>query len=197
MNVNDKVSMEYEARVMVSESQYSKIRDKYLNSGHICHEFTNKNTYFDTSDLYMTNHHIVLRIREIDDIEKELTLKVKLENGDEEITERNISDNDCCRYLAGEIDAKQIVKELTMRGVDVNDLRVVATLVTERLEVSFSNFLLVIDKNYYNNKIDFNIEVESTSRKEAEKYLLEIIEPFAIEYKKDYISKSRRAILKL
>ena len=32
MNVNDKVSMEYEARAMLSEEQYQKIKDFYLSN---------------------------------------------------------------------------------------------------------------------------------------------------------------------
>ena len=71
------------------------------------------------------------------------------------------------------------------------------TLKTKRLEVNFEDYLLVIDKNFYNNKIDFNIEVESTSRELAQKYLIETISKYGITYKKDYVSKSRRAILKL
>ena len=101
MNVNDKVSMEYEARVMIGESEYLKIKEEYLNLGQICREFTNKNTYFDSPDLYLTHHHMVLRIREIDGLEKELTLKVKGENGDIEITHNIESEEEYQKFLSG------------------------------------------------------------------------------------------------
>ena len=197
MNVNDKVSMEYEARVMVSESEYQKIRDDYLKIGGICREFTNKNTYFDSQDLYLTNHHMVLRIREIDDEERELTLKIKEKDGDIEVTHKIESEEEYQSILSGNINDIDIINEISSRGGNVSSLRVVTILITKRLEIEFDNYLLVIDKNFYNDKIDFNIEVESTSRELAQKYLIDVIGKYGIAYKKDYISKSRRAILKL
>ena len=197
MNVNDKVSMEYEARVMISESEYLKIKEEYLNIGRICREFTNKNTYFDSPDLYLTHHHMVLRIREIDGLEKELTLKVKGEDGDIEITHNIESEEEYQKLLSGNISNLDIEKEISSRGGDIKSLGVITTLTTERVEVEFDDHLLVIDKNFYNNKVDFNLEVESTSRELAKEYLEKVISKYGIAYKKDYISKSRRAILKL
>ena len=193
MNVNDKVSMEYEARVMIDENSYQQISAKTLNSGRICRVFTNINTYFDTQDLYLTHHHIVLRIREIiskEIHEKELTLKIKGEYGDIEITRKLKIEEEC-------IIDEEINNELSNRGVDVSKLEKITTLTTDRIEVPYEYYLLVIDKNYYNDKIDFNLEVESTNRELAKKYLLEFIKEYNIEYKEEYISKSRRAILKL
>ena len=197
MNVNDKVSMEYEARVMIGESEYLKIKEEYLNIGRICREFTNKNTYFDSPDLYLTHHHMVLRIREIDGLEKELTLKVKGEDGDIEITHNIESEEEYQKLLSGNISNLDIEKEISSRGGDIKSLGVITTLTTERVEVEFDDHLLVIDKNFYNNKVDFNLEVESTSRELAKEYLEKVISKYGIAYKKDYISKSRRAILKL
>ena len=197
MNVNDKVSMEYEARVMISESEYRKIKEEYLNIGRICREFTNKNTYFDSPDLYLTHHHMVLRIREIDDSEKELTLKIKERDGDIEITHQIDGEEEYQKLLSGNISNLDIEKEISSRGGDIKSLGVVTTLTTERVEVEFDDHLLVIDKNFYNNKVDFNLEVESTSREFAKEYLEKVINKYGITYKKDYISKSRRAILKL
>lgn len=197
MNVNDKVSMEYEARVMVSESEYLKIKGDYLKIGGICREFTNKNTYFDTPDLYLTHHHMVLRIREIDDKEKELTLKIKEKDGDIEITQKIENEIEYQKFLSGEINDPEMIKEISLRGGDVSGLKIITTLITKRVEVQFDEYLLVIDKNFYNDKIDFNLEVESTSRGLAKQYLENIISKYGITYQKDYISKSRRAILKL
>ena len=197
MNVNDKVSMEYEARVMIGESEYLKIKEEYLNIGRICREFTNINTYFDSPDLYLTHHHMVLRIREIDGLEKELTLKVKGEDGDIEITHNIESEEEYQKLLSGNISNLDIEKEISSRGGDIKSLGVITTLTTERVEVEFDDHLLVIDKNFYNNKVDFNLEVESTSRELAKEYLEKVISKYGIAYKKDYISKSRRAILKL
>ena len=76
-------------------------------------------------------------------------------------------------------------------------LKLIVSLKTERIEIPYQNYLFVLDKNYYRNKVDFNIEVESDSKKAAKCHLIEIISEFGIEYNEDYISKSRRAILGL
>ena len=86
MNVNDKVSMEYEARVMIDEKTYHLFKEAKIKESLSYHYIKNENIYFDNDDLYLTHHHMVLRIRTIDDKNHELTLKIKGENGDIEIT---------------------------------------------------------------------------------------------------------------
>ena len=191
MNVNDKVSMEYEARVMIDEKTYHLFKEAKIKENPSYRCIKNENIYFDNDDLYLTHHHMVLRIRTIDDKNHELTLKIKGENGDIEITSP-LGEKE---YQSRDISS--IKEELDKHNIDISLLHEVSTLVTERIEISHDKYLLVIDKNFYNNKVDYNIEAESSSRKEAEKYLLEETKPFNIEYKKDYVSKSRRAILKL
>ena len=195
--VKDKVSMEYEARVMVSEEDYYLIQEAKLEEGKPVKHLVNENIYFDNEERYLTNHHIVLRIRTIDSKEHELTLKIKGQDGDVEIT--TILDQE--QYLATLKDEiikdENIINELKKRNIDHTNLHIVAQLLTYRTEIDYDKYLLVIDKNQYNGKIDFNIEVESTSREDALKYLKKIIKPYGVQYKKDYISKSRRAILKL
>lgn len=195
MNVNDKVSMEYEARATLSEEQYQKIKDFYLSKEKEVRQLTNTNTYFDTDDLYLTFHHMVLRIRQIDNKEDELTLKIKGEKGDIEITNKLEKEAASALLNGKNIDFTNINSTLIDRGVDIDKLHVITTLTTERIEINYPDYLLVIDKNMYRDVIDYNIEVESTSRDLAAKYLLEVITPFGVEYKKDYVSKSRRAIL--
>ena len=188
------INKEYEARVMVSEDQYLEIRKKYLTSKNPKRELINVNHYYDTEDRYLTHHHMVLRVREINEKEYELTLKIKGEECDLEL-------NHSLTYEESQniniITAPEIIKELRARNVDISSLKLVSTLKTERLEIEYEDYLLVIDKNYYNNKVDFNIEVESDSKKAAKCHLIVIISKFGIEYNEDYISKSRRAILGL
>ena len=86
---------------------------------------------------------------------------------------------------------------LKSKNIDLDRIKLIASLKTERKEIQFPEYLFVIDKNYYNDKVDFNLEVESTSKKLAKEYLNQIISKFNIENKKDYISKSRRAIYNL
>lgn len=197
MNDKDNVNMEYEARVMITENQYSLVKDFYLKTNLECHQLVNINYYYDDDKLTITNNSHVLRLRAIDDSKYELTLKIKGENGDVEINKPLTSFE--IRDIQNQINVsdEDIIKQLKSINVDLANLKLIAKLKTERIEVVLINSLLVIDKNYYNDKIDFNLEVESISKSDAVALLKEICEQFDIEYKKDYISKSRRAIYNL
>lgn len=197
MNANDNINMEYEARVMINEEQYLNVKNYYLSRYKNAEIITNENTYFDTKDLYLTEHQMVLRLRKINDDKHELTLKIQEENGCLEINhdltlielDKLLNDNEIC--------GDEIIAKLSEVGVNLKDIKLITTLRTDRIEIPFDKYLLVIDKNYYNDKVDFNLEVESSSKNYAENYLFLIISQFHIEYKKDYISKSRRAIYNL
>ena len=197
MNVIDNMNIEYEARVMITENQYSSVLDYYLNSGKQTHKLVNLNYYYDDDKLTISNNHHVLRLREIDDTNHELTLKIKGENGDMEIS-RSLTSKELNELLnQANISDIEIIDHLKEMGVDLANLKLVAKLKTERVEIQEEDYLLVIDKNYYNDKIDYNLEVESTSKNLAIERLKQVISQFGIEYKKDYISKSRRAIYNL
>ena len=189
MSVNN-ISYEYECRAMLSEKEYLNLLDFY----HPITLITNVNHYFDTPDLFLTNNHMVLRLREVDD-KKELTLKIKERDADIEITALIDAKDSFIKHPI--IEDKEIRDELINRCVDIGSLQYITTLKTERFEISKNKYLIVLDKNYYHDKIDFNIEIESMSRKEAKKRLLKILKAFNLSYEEDYISKSRRAILKL
>lgn len=195
MSQKDVIEVEYEARLMVDEKTYLSLLEKYRKEEHV--ELVNVNTYFDSEDKYLTNHHMVLRVREIDESKNELTLKIKGENGDEELNHiLTISEYKGMleKNILPECSAKEKLLELK---IDLTKLKKITTLKTERLEVHYSDHIFVIDKNYFRNKVDFNVEVESTSKNSAISYLNDHVKEYGLSYKKGYISKSRRAILDL
>lgn len=197
MEVNDNINMEYEARVMINEEQYINIRKHYLNSKYPKEEIVNENFYFDTEDLTLTSSHRVLRMRKINNSKYELTLKIKGENGDIEINHK-LTDKEKDDLLENSIISyTPILDKLKESNIDPSSIRYITNLKTERLEVRLESCLLVIDKNYYRNKVDFNLEVESTAKTLAKSQLEEIIKPFGLSIKKDYINKAKRAIYNL
>ena len=197
MNVNDNINMEYEARVMINEEQYLNIRQHYLNSNYPKEEIVNENYYFDTEDLKLTNSHKVLRIRKINDQKYELTLKIQEQNGAIEINHSltNIEKENLLNNF--ELSYEPITNKLKEYGIDPKSIKYITILKTERLEVRLKNCLLVIDKNYFRDRVDFNLEVESSSESLAKSQLNEIIRPLGLSIKKDYINKARRAIYNL
>ncbi len=60
------------------------------------------------------------------------------------------------------------------------------------MEIKFDDFLIVLDKNEYLETCDYNLEIEANSIKRAESIILELCGFFALEYKRDYSSKSNR-----
>ena len=197
MNKNDFINQEFEARVMVNEQQYNEIKNYFLNLDIKKEYITNVNEYFDLDDLFLTRNHIVLRTRLIDDNKRELTLKIREENCDLELNHILSNEDYDLFKKSGELPNSEIKNKLLQSNIDISKLKFIVELKTERIEIQFVDYLLVIDKNYYRNKIDFNIEVESSSRELALSKLLTVIKPFGIKYKNSYVSKSRRAIYDL
>jgi len=191
MSVSDKISMEYESRAMINKEQYSAIL-KDIKNRHSFKHFVHTNLYFDRKDLFLTNHHAVLRIRKVEN-NSELTLKIKQHDGDMEITIDNINPKEPVQLLL----SNKIKNEIEKIGVQSEDLQLVGELTTERIEVAFDTFLFVLDKNIFNNKTDYNIEIESSSKDLASSFLDVYLKKYGIVNNTAYISKSRRAIFKL
>ena len=189
--------MEYESRVILTQEQYLLVKEKFVTSNPNYEEITNVNYYFDTPDLYLTEHHAVLRLRKINSSNSELTLKIDLGKGCLEINQ-HLTDKEELEFIKNcKFKNTNIKSKLIELGVDLNSLKLITELKTERVEIQFDDYLLVIDKNYYRGKVDYNLEVESDSENHAKERLISIISQFGIEYKKDYISKSKRAIYNL
>ena len=135
---------------------------------------------------------MVLRIRTIYMGEIELTLKVKGEDGDKEYTQllplTAVNEYKSTNILP-EGEAKNI---LIKEKIDLNNLRIITYLETRRYQEKIDDYLLVLDKNFYNNNIDFNIEIEADSIERAK----QVMEMYSKKYNFEHIackSKSRRA----
>ena len=65
-----------------------------------------------------------------------------------------------------------------------------------RLEIEKDNYLLVIDKNVYNDITDYNLEIEANdSIESAKKILSDYIKKFNLtHYNEKYVGKAHRAI---
>ena len=190
MHSNDIISMEYESHAMINEEQYLRIYQDNLNSNFEHTYLENTNIYYDTPDLFLINHQMVLRLRGVKDKYNEVTLKIEEENGIKEINYPVKKDE------VVDFEKFPVIKEeLEKRGINLKDIRYITTLITKRLEVKKDGYLFVIDKNTYGTTIDYNLEVESSSKELAEHYLDQELAKYQIQKEKNYIVKSKRAIL--
>ena len=147
MSVKDNLSMEYEARAMISEEQYRILLSFHKEHATKYKEIVNVNSYFDTPNRDIVKNHMVLRIREINEKENELTLKIKGSEGDLEITYK-ISENEMKTMKEnGFVPSRKIREILLQKGIDISLIKYITTLKTERFEEYTDEYIFVIDKN--------------------------------------------------
>ena len=191
-----KVGKEFESRIMLTEQEYLDVVSHYMKLYPNHHFLQNNNYYFDTSDLFLKNRHMTLRIRTINDVRNELTLKIKGKNGDEEIND-DISFKDKEAILKDKYFPVGNVKSYLLSLPNpLSNYENIVSLYNRRLEIQFDNHLLVIDKNEYHGIIDYNLEIETKDDINlANKLLNEYIKKFNLSLAgQKYRGKAHRAI---
>lgn len=187
---------EFEARLLISEEQYFFIVTYYMNLYPNQKFLQNTNVYYDTDDLYLRSQHITLRLRTINDVRSELTMKIKGEQGDEEIND-GLSPKEAELLISqGVFPYGQVRNRLMLLPYSLEKYHSITTLYNRRLEIEFEDYLLVIDKNVYSDVTDYNIEIESKKDiNHAKSVMKEYIEKFNLTASKEkYVGKARRAI---
>ena len=190
------VVKEFECRIMLTENEYFEIVSFYLKQYPNHHFLQNVNVYFDNDDLFLRNKHITLRARTINDLNCELTLKVKGDNGDTEINDP-LTIKEADLLLNNNVFPEGNVKNyLLSLERPLSDYHQITTLYNRRLEIAYPDHLLVIDKNTYGDVVDYNIEVESKIGIEHAKEMLKhYAQQFNLTLSKEkYLGKARRAI---
>ena len=187
---------EYEIRLMLTEEQYFFIVTYYMNIEPNKHFLQNANHYYDTDDLFLRGQHMTLRVRIINDVKSELTLKIKGDNGDEEITDGLAPKEQELLLEQNIFPYGQVRNRLMLLPYSLDKYHRIASLYNRRLEIEYEDHTLVIDKNTYGDIVDYNLEVESKiGIKHAKDTLKEYIEKFNLTVSKEkYVGKARRAI---
>ena len=185
--------MEFEKRVMLSEEQYFKLVSHYLRINHRYPFIHQTNYYFDTDEMSLRKEHTVLRLRRITHKGNELTLKIKGENGDQEITQDLSIKATHDLLKKNKFSSSEVTDALIKRyGNSLNVYHLVAELSTRRLEIKEDDYLVVIDKNEYNGITDYNLEIEASNKKRAEEVIHDFCKRFDITYGDKYKGKSTR-----
>ncbi len=188
---------EYETRIMLTESEYFEIVSHFMRLHPNKHFLKNTNTYFDTEDLYLRKNHITFRLRTINDIKSELTIKIKGKNGDDEIND-SLNTQEAQLVLKSRVFPDGGVKNFLLTLPYTFDAyKEITTLYNVRLEIEEKDHLLVIDKNTYNDIIDYNLEIETKDGIESARRILNYyIEQFSLVNRgQKYVGKAHRAIM--
>ena len=191
------IQKEFETRIMLEENEYLDIVSFYMKLYPNKHFLKNTNIYYDSDDLFLRKQGITLRVRLINDISPELTIKIKGNNGDAEINDKlTINQFDQLKndniFPDGEVK-----KYLSSLPYSLANYKEITTLYNRRLEIENDDHLLVIDKNSYSDIIDYNLEIEAKDDiKTAQKYLEFYIDKFNLSLlKQKYQGKATRAIM--
>lgn len=191
------IGIEFERRIMLTSEEYLNIVSFYLKL-YPNHAFLqNVNYYFDSDDLFLKNNHMTLRVRTINDVKSELTLKIKGNNGDQEIND-DLSIKQFDLLMNENIFPDgEVKKALLSLSYPLSLFKNIATLYNRRLEIEFEDHLLVIDKNIYHDIVDYNLEIETKEDiKLADTLLKAYIKQFNLsQANQKYKGKATRAIL--
>ena len=170
--------IEYEERVLITESDYQKVIADIVKEGRPLRRFHIDNIYLDNEEKFIRTNKMMLRIRLINDDFEELTLKIRnADNSNREINETMESH-------------PLIDKELDNK---FDEYFKVAELVTERIEVDYDEYLFVIDKNIYHGKIDYDLEIEAKSQQIAIILIKVYCDKYNLQYDPNYKNKCQRA----
>ena len=190
---------EYESRIMLTESEYFEVVSHFMRLHPNKQFLKNTNIYFDTEDLYLRKNHITFRLRIINDVKCELTIKIRgNQKGDTEIND-NLTGKEVELFLKERKLPDGGVKNFLLTLPYTFDVyKEITTLNNVRLEIEEEDHLVVIDKNTYSDVLDYNLEIEAKDSVEsARKWLNHYIEQFSLSNREQiYVGKAHRAIMR-
>lgn len=181
-------NIEIEAKALLSKEDYEKLIGVFGDA----YAYYQTNIYIDSPKRILHENKLSLRIREKDG-KHEMTLKTKLEEGR---LERNvyISNDQFEDFKKGIFPEGEIKKAITDKGIDLSSLGIIGSLTTKRVDAPYMGGFLSIDMNTYNNKVDYEVELEHTSMEEAISRLKGLLEENGIEFKENHETKTSRAL---
>lgn len=181
-------AIEIEAKALVNKEEYSRLAKLFPTAT----RYLQTNYYIDSADRVLAKAGIALRIREKAG-QFELTLKTPLSQG---LLEKSVpitmNEFGALRDF-NEFPKNDLRRFLTMLDFNVDDLKILASLTTDRIDVEYEGGLLSIDRNSYGGKVDFEVEFEYNNMEGAKKILGEFLKSNGIDVPFSKVSKTARA----
>lgn len=179
--------IEIEYKTLLTKEEFEEIKKSLPFPTHAVEQ---TNYYFETRQFHLKENRSALRIRE-----KEggytLTLKEPHAEGILE-THDSLLEEEFLNWINGKpIKKPNVAEQLRRLGVEMNDLVYFGSLKTERTTFEKHGILYMLDKSYYHGKVDYELEIEATTREEGWKAFTTILQRFDIP-KRDSITKIER-----
>ncbi len=182
-------AIEIEAKALVNKEQYSRLAKLFPSAP----RYLQTNHYIDSPDRVLAKAGIALRIREKAGA-FELTLKTPLSQGLLEKSVPLTMNEFAALRDFNEFPKNDLRRFLTMLDFNVDDLRILASLTTDRIDVDYQGGLLSIDRNSYGSKVDFEVEFEFNNLEGAERILGNFLKENGVDVPFSKTSKTSRAI---
>lgn len=174
-----KQEVEIEFKNILTKKQYNTL----LNIIPFQKTTMNENYYFETKDFKLAKVKSALRIRK-NDKAYTLTLKQPKEGY---VLETNIplAEEEALSCLKGNfIQHDEFTKYLSSLGIRPDELHYFGKLITKRKTYYDGENLYVLDHSFYNDKEDFELELEVQNREKGLKLFTKILNETNIERKK-------------
>ncbi|OJF96484.1 CYTH domain-containing protein [Alkalibacterium sp. 20] len=174
-----KQEVEIEYKNLLTEEEYMKIKQIYFKDEAI--PVTQENYYFDSEDHVLKRNQCALRIRTKEN-HAEMTLKTPFEGHHTETTIDLDPESAKKMIITGSfILPGDIISVLKDQNISIDpNVFIVADLKTERLEIINPHSIIVLDKSYYSDQQDFELEIESASKVTGEVLFNQILKDNAI-----------------
>lgn len=174
--------LEIEYKTMLTEVEYQLAIKKFglENSA----AFTQTNLYFDTATFDLKKQSCGLRVRYLQHT-AEATLKIPQSVGLLEVTDTLTLAEAKIAEETGVFpnNTPAISEHLQQKGVSINDLHLLASLTTKRIEQTIAAGKMALDESWYAGQHDFELELEVQDSQTSEAEFLTLLKEAGIDFR--------------
>ncbi|PRY83985.1 CYTH domain-containing protein [Alkalibacterium olivapovliticus] len=187
--------IEIEFKNLLTKEEYDLILNDYFTD--LLDFYTQKNVYYDTASYELKGAKCALRIRLKDNM-AEFTLKSPHEGHHKELniplSQKEAEDLISSQSISIPIQISAFLK--ADYQLDIDHVLKIAELTTKRIEKDYKECLIVLDKSWYSNTVDYELEVEAPSIALGKEVFSSILNQYDIPEREtlNKIARARNAI---
>lgn len=168
--------IEIEYKVLLTKEQFDNLNNKLPFPKE---PITQINHYFETNNFELKDARSALRIRQKGN-QYVLTLKEPFEDAILE-THDALTEAEFLKWINGTpIKKSNTTKQLEQLGIQAEALNYYGSLKTDRKSYTENEVIYVLDKSYYNDIIDYELEIEAPSHEIGIAVIQSLIKQFEI-----------------
>ncbi len=169
--------IEIEHKAMLTEEAFERLRKDLPFQTPPIQQI---NYYFETEDLALRAQGAALRIRKK---AGHYTLTLKQPKGEGLLeTKESLSEGEATQWIENKPTfTKGVGEQLKKMGILIEDLRYLGSLKTERYLHQDGDLFYMLDKSYYFDTIDYELEIEAPSLRLAKEAMAKLLDQYGIQ----------------